>query len=124
MIPRVPGDVAARLVAGNGTLGLNAVNAWVRTTGGASPSISTSYGVSSITDAAVGKMDITFSVPFASATSFAGGVSIEGGSPLNNGRISSGSLPTATTMRVMCISISTAATTDPQVGYMVFAVGY
>ena len=58
-------------VSGQGPVLEGLVHAWGRTSGGGTPTLdSPSYGTSSITDSGVGLLDVTWTVPFASTTSY------------------------------------------------------
>ena len=66
-MPRYLGPVSSPATPPTAT-----IKVWGRTSGGASQSLdSPSYGVSSITDAGVGLLDITFMTPWGTAYDFA-----------------------------------------------------
>lgn len=98
------------------------VHAWLKTSGGVSPVIDASYGVSSITDVAVGLLDVTWAIPFASAE-----YTVTGQNEATNAensayhKVSNTTPPTTTTCRVS-INNSLDAAVD-SVGWHLMAYG-
>ena len=97
--------------------------AWVKTSGGGTPVIDNSYGVSSITDAGVGLLDVTWTTAFGSAECIIHAISQD-----TNARdsafikTSQSTPPTATTCRLTCVD-NGAILTDVAGGWYVVAYG-
>jgi hypothetical protein len=97
--------------------------AWVQTTGGASPTIVASYGVSSITDQGVGLMDVTLQAGLGSAQ---GTALVTVNSIHSTGsrwvKVSHTTIPTATVFRIGTCDVNGAAT-DASNGHNVLVAG-
>ena len=100
------------------------VQAWVRTTGGASQSLDVGYQVTSITDAALGLLDVTWTQPFTGATTYAVIAAIQSSDlVVEHVQIDNATPPTSSAVRIECITSSTQNAVDPASGYFVLACG-
>ena len=121
MRARFPGAVTSRGVDPV------AAHAYVHTTGGASPSIESSFGVASITDSGVGLLDVTWNVAFGGANyTVIPSIQIANSSQLI-AYVSNDNVPTATAVRINIVNASTGTSTDIGTGgthVMCFGEGY
>ena len=117
---RIPGAAASPVAVDQ----KRTPRAWLRTSGGATPSLDTSYGVTSITDAGVGQLDVTWTVACASGTSYAVVPTIFSSQVQQRvAFVSNATVPTATVARLVCNNTSAGNTTDPTSGFMCIMVG-